>query len=308
MDLIELRNMTLYGYHGVLPEEQRLGQRFVVDVRLGLNLAAAGQRDDLTLTANYAEVAETVRGIVEGPPFQLIEALAEALAVAIFDQFPLVEHLTVRVGKPSAPVSTVPSAQVAVEISRAREQIEQEPTSDADASIERGGALSASTIRALLAQDPPLIAPVADLDAQVQPNGMDLTLESVWRLHGIGALGLDNADRTLPDRRPIEPEADGWYTLGPGTYIIRLAETVALPLDMMAFGRPRSSLLRCGAALHTAVWDAGYRGRSESLLIVYAEAGVRLERGTRVMQLVFVRLDSFTHAYAGAYQRENIPS
>jgi dUTP pyrophosphatase len=88
--------------------------------------------------------------------------------------------------------------------------------------------------------------------------------------------------------------------------MIRFSEVVALPLDVMAFGRPRSSLLRCGAAIHTAVWDAGYHGRSEALLMVYAEAGVRLAQGARVLQLVFVRLEAPTHAYAGAYQGENL--
>ena len=50
----------------------------------------------------------------------------------------------------------------------------------------------------------------------------------------------------------------------------------------MALGRPRSSLLRCGASLHTAVWDAGYRGRSQSLLVVHHPAGLRLGRDARV--------------------------
>jgi dUTP pyrophosphatase len=76
----------------------------------------------------------------------------------------------------------------------------------------------------------------------------------------------------------------------------------------MAFGRPRSSLLRCGAAIHTAVWDAGYRGRSEALLVVVAHEGVRLAPGARVLQLVFVRLEAATRAYSGAYQGENVPT
>ncbi|MCC7369791.1 MAG: deoxyuridine 5'-triphosphate nucleotidohydrolase [Chloroflexi bacterium] len=163
-------------------------------------------------------------------------------------------------------------------------------------------------MRALLDADPPLVSPLTDPDHQIQPNGVDLTLESVWRIESGGALGPTNADRHVPERLPVEPDADGWYQLQPGAYIIRLGETVALPLDLMAFGRPRSSLLRCGAALHTAVWDAGYQGRSESLMMVYNRSGIRLARGARVLQLVFVRLESQTHAYAGVYQGENIPT
>ena len=129
MDTIELRGLTFYGYHGAIAEEQRLGQRFVVDLRLGLDLAPAGTADDLDRTVDYGTVAETARSIVEGPPFQLIEALAEALAGAILASHPLVEQIEVRVEKPSAPVSAAPSGLVAVEIRRTRP-----PAGDGDGS------------------------------------------------------------------------------------------------------------------------------------------------------------------------------
>jgi dihydroneopterin aldolase len=124
VDTIELRGLTFYGYHGAYAEEQKLGQRFVVDVRLGLDLAEAGRTDDLSRTVDYGKVAEMVRGIVEGPRFKLIEALAEALAVAILAAHPLVERIDVRVEKPSAPVSAAPSGLVAVEIHRRRNSLE----------------------------------------------------------------------------------------------------------------------------------------------------------------------------------------
>lgn len=169
-----------------------------------------------------------------------------------------------------------------------------------------GSVLSARGIGDLLERDPPLLEPVYDLGEQLQPNGFDLTLESVWRMEGVGAIGVTNAERTIPARAPVTPSPDGWYHLTPGTYLIRIREVVALPLDVMAFGRPRSSVLRCGATIHTAVWDAGYRGRSEALLVVHAAEGVRLAVGARVLQIVFLRLEAVTHPYAGAYQGENI--
>jgi dUTP pyrophosphatase len=169
-----------------------------------------------------------------------------------------------------------------------------------------GSVLSAAGILSLLDADPPLLNPIFDRDEQVQPNGFDMTLESVWRMEGVGAIGVTNAERVIPERVAVDPSEDGWFTLAPGTYIIRFREVVALPLDVMAFGRPRSSVLRCGAAIHTAVWDAGYRGRSEALMVVYAASGVRLATGSRVLQLVFVRLEAATHAYAGTYQGENL--
>jgi dUTP pyrophosphatase len=232
----------------------------------------------------------------------LIEAVAERIAQAIFARFERVETLAVRVDKPSAPISAVPTAAVGIEINRRRVEV-----TSADQHGGRGAVLSAAAIRLLLQHEPPLVRPVLDPDIQIQPNGIDVTLESVWRVGGAGALGLTNAERVIPERIPVDASPDGWFTLPPGTYIIRLQETVALPLDVMAFGRPRSSLLRCAAALHTAVWDAGYHGRSESLLVVYGSEGIRLARGARVLQLVFVRLDAVTHAYSGAYQGENVP-
>lgn len=171
-----------------------------------------------------------------------------------------------------------------------------------------GSVLTVRGIGDLLEREPPLLTPVCDRDEQIQPNGFDLTLESVWRIDGAGAIGLTNAERTIPPRAPVDPSEDGWFALAPGAYVIRFREVVALPLDVMAFGRPRSSVLRCGAAIHTAVWDAGYHGRSEALLVVHAEPGLRLAVGARVLQLVFVRLEASTHAYAGTYQGENLPS
>jgi len=71
--------------------------------------------------------------------------------------------------------------------------------------------------------------------------------------------------------------------------------------------RPRSSLLRCGVTVGTAVWDAGYNGRSQSMLVVYHPQGFRLQKNARVTQLVFMTVTGDTEGYRGTYQRENIP-
>ena len=79
-----------------------------------------------------------------------------------------------------------------------------------------------------------------------------------------------------------------------------------LPHDLMAMARPRSTLLRSGVAIHAAVWDAGYSGRGEGLLSVLNARGYRLQRGARVLQLVFFRLMAPTaDGYRGRYQGEN---
>jgi dUTP pyrophosphatase len=74
----------------------------------------------------------------------------------------------------------------------------------------------------------------------------------------------------------------------------------------MALARPRSSLLRCGVNIGTAVWDAGYSGRSQSLMQVLNAKGFRLQKNARVAQLVFMTLTAETEGYSGKYQNENI--
>jgi len=84
-------------------------------------------------------------------------------------------------------------------------------------------------------------------------------------------------------------------------------EIVSIPRNAAALARSRSTLLRCGASLETALWDPGYRGRSQSLLVVYNPHGLRLKKNARLMQLIFLRLEKDAEkAYAGRYQGENI--
>ena len=172
---------------------------------------------------------------------------------------------------------------------------------------EVAGALPGDLIRELLRSDPPLATGLPAPDEQVQPNGLDLTLAEIHRFAGTGRVAVANRDRELPALEPIAWDEAGYVQLVPGAYHIVYNETVHLPLDMMALGRPRSSLGRCGATIHTAVWDAGYHGRSTSLLVVANPHGFALQRGARVMQLVFLKLARpAVSGYAGAYQGENV--
>jgi dihydroneopterin aldolase len=103
-DEILLEGMRFYAYHGVNPEEQALGQRFTVDVVLAVDLRRAGQSDALANTVSYSAVYKVVRGIVEGEPRNLIEAVAESIASDILESFPPVEQVTVTVRKPDVPM------------------------------------------------------------------------------------------------------------------------------------------------------------------------------------------------------------
>ena len=166
--------------------------------------------------------------------------------------------------------------------------------------------LSKPDIHSLLQRQPPLIEGYIDLEAQLQPNGIDLTLREVALLQTSGKIAISNSQRLVSDLAPVVFDGLGFIDLMPGAYIITYNEIVHLPNNIMALARPRSSLLRCGVTIETAVWDAGYSGRSQSLLVVYNPQGFRLQRDARIVQLSFWQLSQETDGYRGAYQQENM--
>ncbi len=141
--------------------------------------------------------------------------------------------------------------------------------------------------------------------SQFQPCGVDLTLKEVLSLDDAGKIDFDNKERKL-SANTIIPFANDEVLLKRGAYKIKYNEYVSIPDDCAAFGYTRSSLLRCGAMVGCAVWDPGYHGRSESLLIVENQHGIILKKNAKVVQLVFVKLaEKATHLYSGQYKGEN---
>ena len=171
-----------------------------------------------------------------------------------------------------------------------------------DAVLDKGSILS--FINAV----PPLVEGYVHLAAQIQPNGFDLTLQQVSDFKSAGQIDLSNAERVLPNTHTLPFDKDEYLQLEPGPYLITFNEVIRLPLDLMALGKPRSSLLRCGVAVHNAVWDAGYQGRSQALIVVYNREGFRVKRNARLIQLVFLRLaQPLKEGYQGAFMGENLP-
>lgn len=166
--------------------------------------------------------------------------------------------------------------------------------------------LSKKDILELIAATPPLVENYINLDEQVQPNGFDLTLKDVAMIQTGGQIAASNSDRRLSDLSPLVFDGTGYLDLVPGAYVITYNEIVNIPRNVIATGAPRSSLLRCGVTVQMAIWDAGYSGRSQSLMVVYNPYGFRLQRNARVAQLVFHQLTAETEAYNGKYQGENI--
>ncbi|GAA0609223.1 dihydroneopterin aldolase [Virgibacillus siamensis] len=104
MDKILLNRMEFYGYHGLYPEENKLGQRFYADTELMLHLSKSAKTDEMGDSIDYGEVYECVRGVMEGTPRKLIEAVAEQISIELFQQFTQLEACTIRVTKPDPPI------------------------------------------------------------------------------------------------------------------------------------------------------------------------------------------------------------
>ncbi|MEQ8176556.1 MAG: dihydroneopterin aldolase [Syntrophomonadaceae bacterium] len=103
MDKIVAKGMRFNACHGVAPEEKQNPQPFIVDLELSLDLEKAGRSDYLEDTVDYGAVFKCVQDIVEGPSFNLLEALARAIADRLLADFEI-EAVKVRVKKPEAPV------------------------------------------------------------------------------------------------------------------------------------------------------------------------------------------------------------
>ncbi len=176
------------------------------------------------------------------------------------------------------------------------------PSNDAPMSM-----LSHDDLILLINKKPPLVDQMIDSEKQLQPNGVELTLQRVEVHESSGSIAFDNSERKLPQTKALDFDSDGWIRLPKGSYKIVFNEIVNIPKNIAAIAKPRSSLLRCGATIEAAVWDAGYSGRSESLLIVYNENGFKVQKNARVLQLLFFRLcEEVKKGYSGIYQNENV--
>lgn len=141
-------------------------------------------------------------------------------------------------------------------------------------------------------------------ESQMQPAGVDLTLGEIFSFEGGGKIDFDNSQRRLAKTRKLEFGEE--VKLERGCYKVIFNEHVKIPADCAAFAYPRSSLLRCGANMHCAVWDPGYEGRSEALLAVENPHGIVLGKNAKLAQLVFVKLlEEAQESYCGIYRGEN---
>jgi len=151
-----------------------------------------------------------------------------------------------------------------------------------------------------------LVENFIDLNVQLQPASIDLTLDEVFSLESQATIDFDNKERKLPEYRKIEAKGE-YYVLEKGTYLITFNEIVNIPKDLVGFLRPRSTLVRSGAFVFSSLWDPGYSGKSNCLLVVFNEHGIKLKKNARIAQMVFVKLEKEAKSsYSGIYQKEGI--
>jgi len=105
MDKIIIKNLKLFAYHGVNPEEKENGQHFLIDLDCYANLTKACASDNLDDTVNYAKVVKTVRRAFTGQSYDLIERAAQVVCDAVLAEFEEIQKVEITLKKPDAPVS-----------------------------------------------------------------------------------------------------------------------------------------------------------------------------------------------------------
>ena len=117
MDKIKIKNLEVFGNHGVFPEENKLGQKFVISCTMDVDTRKAGKTDCLEESVDYGMISHLINKIVKEHTFKLIETLAETIAEEILCASPMIKGVEVEVKKPWAPVG-LPLKEASVKIER----------------------------------------------------------------------------------------------------------------------------------------------------------------------------------------------
>lgn len=119
MDKIIIKDLKIYAYHGVNPEEKIEGQNFIFDIECKADLSEPCKTDNVDDTVSYAQVIKLVRKVFIAEKYDLIEKAAQVVADAILDNFEKIEKVKITLKKPEAPMKA-DFGYVAVEIKRER--------------------------------------------------------------------------------------------------------------------------------------------------------------------------------------------
>ena len=119
MDKIIIKDLKLYCYHGVNPEEKEDGQNFIFDIEAKIDLSCPCKSDDVNDTVSYAKMIKTVRRVAQSEKNDLLERVAQRVADAILDEYDKIKSVKILLKKPEAPIKA-DFSYVAVEIKRER--------------------------------------------------------------------------------------------------------------------------------------------------------------------------------------------
>jgi dUTP pyrophosphatase len=147
-------------------------------------------------------------------------------------------------------------------------------------------------------------------DEHIQPNGVDLTIQEMYRTSGQAHFFEDDYEK--PNRTPIQPvdsiheEGVEVYSIVPGVYPVVYGEKVEIPDGYVGRVYPRSRLMRCGLHLTSALWDQGYEGIGEGLLKVPTSVErVTIPTDMAIAQMSFIEAES-ADDYEGSHQEERL--
>lgn len=151
-----------------------------------------------------------------------------------------------------------------------------------------------------------IVTDMIDEARQVQSCGIDLSVNKIESYRSKGSIDFDNSKRSLPRLEEVGKVGDDWH-LSNGSYLITVNETTTIPKNYCGIARPRSSLLRMGATICTALWDPGYSGKPQVMLIVSNMQGIIIHPNAKLLQIVFLKLDKESEKlYNGQYQGEGL--
>lgn len=149
-----------------------------------------------------------------------------------------------------------------------------------------------------------LVSNYKDLERQLTPNGIDLTVEKIEKFKGAGKIDFTNEEREIPETEEVKMNGE-WWELEKGIYKVTANEVLNIPLNLVGYAFPRTSLMRMGCHAENGFYEAGYHGKSSNLVVVLNPEGTKIKKDARYIQLAFQEMDSVEEGYRGNYGFES---
>ncbi|MBN2150615.1 MAG: deoxyuridine 5'-triphosphate nucleotidohydrolase [Candidatus Lokiarchaeota archaeon] len=153
---------------------------------------------------------------------------------------------------------------------------------------------------------------LVDAAKQKAVNGVDITVNKVFRFASKLVIDFDNSKRKNPELTEVPFTAadekdpfNSYWDLGPGSYMVAYGQKVTIPLDCVGVILPRSTLMAGGVYLASALWDSGYSGYGRGLFLATNPHGIRLYNKARIGQIILLKTaKKLAKGYDGTYQNE----